>query len=412
MKVAISFTKVVSFILMLFLSNSLMSQTPQASKTDTVQAPKPKKLDIFPAISFSPETKLTLGAIGIKYFDFRKNDTETPLSQLEFFAVYTTAKQVLVEGRWEFFTSKNKWRTRGEAIFNHYTDRNYGIGNDAGMRIAQVTDEKPDTLNYLLFKANRWKFSPSVLRKIGKGFYFGLQYDMESMASIVPVPDSYHFLNADSSRLTDLPVSGWRSGAGIQLLYDTRDFVANPLHGSLVEFNALHYHKLFGADFEYSRFLLDARHYFNTFSNQTLALRGMVSLQQSDEPTPMRALSRTNGHKLVRGYFRGTYQDDNMVAFETEYRFPFWKEGSPSKLWQVWKRLGLVAFLSGAQTFHQADEFAFDRFNLAAGGGLRILFNQSSRVNIRVDYAFGLSKNSDGLGRKQKGLYFFLAEAF
>ncbi|MBK9012704.1 MAG: hypothetical protein IPM82_00680 [Saprospiraceae bacterium] len=115
-----------------------------------------------------------MGGIGIKYFDFRKNDVKTPLSTLEFFAVYTTAKQLLIEGRWEFFTHQKVWRTRGEAIYNHYTDRDYGLGNDAGMLIAQVDDDnKPDTLNYLLFKADRLKFSPVVLRKIGPGPLFG-----------------------------------------------------------------------------------------------------------------------------------------------------------------------------------------------------------------------------------------------
>ncbi|MCF8246211.1 MAG: outer membrane protein assembly factor [Saprospiraceae bacterium] len=414
MKVTNQLTIVASVIFALSFPDNLWSQASPTAAIDTTTAlPKPRKLDIFPAISYSPETKLTLGAIGIKYFDFRKNDLETPLSQLEFFAVYTTAKQLLVEGRWEFFTSQNQWRTRGEAIYNHYTDRDYGLGNDASMLIAQVSDGNQfDTLNYLLFKADRLKFSPVVLRKIAPNLHLGVQTDLEYMFNYEPVPDSHHFLNSDSSRLTDLPISGLRSGAGLQLLYDTRDFVANPIHGSLVEVNGLVYTKWLGSDYQYSRFLVDARHYVNTFSNQTLAMRGMVSFQQSDDAIPMRGLSRTNGHKLIRGYFRGTYQDNNMVAFESEYRFPFWKEGSPSKLWQVWKRLGLVAFLSGAQTFHQLDEFAFDRFNLAAGGGLRILFNQSSRVNIRIDYAFGLAKNSDGPGNRQRGLYFFLAEAF
>ncbi len=396
----------------LCLLAAILASFAAFSQDSLGQQKKPRKLDVFPAISYSPETKLTLGVIGIKYFDFRKGDPATPLSQLEFFTVYTTAKQLLVEGRWEFFTSENRWRTRGEAIYNHYTDRNYGIGNDAGMLIASQTDDTKDTLNYLLFKADRIKFSPVVLRKIGKGLYLGLQYDMESMFNYEPVPDAYHFLNADSTRWTELPVTGWRSGAGIQLLYDTRDFVANPLHGSLVEFNALHYHKWFGADYNYARFMLDARHYVNTLSNQTLALRGFLSIQTSDGDIPFRALSRTNGHKFIRGYFRGTYQDFDLAGFEAEYRLPFWAEGSDSKLWQVWKRLGLVAFISGAQAFHSADEFAFDRFNLAAGGGLRILFNQNSRVNIRVDYAFGLQKDSDGPGKRQRGLYFFLAEAF
>lgn len=405
-------TSTLPFVVWIYLILAFWGQAIGQQPVDTILALKVRKLDVFPAISYSPETKLTLGVIGIKYFDFRKGDPKTPLSQMEFFAVYTTAKQTLIESRWEFFASKNKWRTRGEAIFNHYADRNYGIGNDAGMVLAVTEGDQIDTLNYLLFKTDRIKFSPSLLRKIGNGLYLGIQTDLESMFNFKPVPDAYHFLNADSARLVDLPVTGLRSGAGLQLLYDTRDFVANPLHGSLVEVNLLGYHSLLGSDFDYTRFMVDARHYVNTVSNHTLALRGFLSFQHSDEPLPMRALSRTNGHKFIRGYFRGTYQDNDMAAFELEYRMPFWREGSKPKPWQVWKRLGLAAFISGAQAFHTVDEFAFDRFNLAAGGGLRILFNRNSRVNIRVDYAFGLRENSDGIGKKQRGLYFFLAEAF
>ncbi len=404
------FPKTVGLIFgVLFLGQAFCQNT----EPDSLAKIKTPKLDFFPAISYSPETKLTLGGIGIKYFDFRKNDLETPISQLEFFAVYTTAKQVLIEGRWEFFTHQKKWRTRGEAIYNHYTDRDYGLGNDAGMLIAQVDDNNnPDTLNYLLFKADRLKFSPVVLRKIGPDLSLGVQTDLEYMWNYEPLPKAHHFLNSDSARLLDLPVAGLRSGLGLQLLHDTRDFVANPLSGSLVEVNGLYYHKFIGSQFQYARLMVDARKYINTFSNQTLALRGMLSVQGSDEPIPMRALSRTNGHKLVRGYFRGTYQDNHIATFEAEYRLPFFKEESSSKLWQVWKRLGMVAFISGAQTMHQMEEFGFDRFNLAAGGGLRILMNKSSRVNIRIDYAFGLTKDSDGPGQKQKALYFFLAEAF
>lgn len=411
MKVTANFTSVVCFALF-FLSSLKCWGQGTTPLPDSMQPPKARKLDFFPAISYSPETKLTLGVIGLKYFDFTKGDPNTPLSQLEFLAVYTTAKQTLVESRWEFFTSKKKWRTRGEALFNHYADRNYGVGNDAAMRLATQTDREVDTVNYLLFKSDRIKFSPAVLRKVGKGLYFGLQFDLERMYNYKAIPDTYKFLNADSNRILDLPVAGLRAGGGIQALYDTRDFVANPLHGSLVEMNLLHYHKWFGADFEYVRFMLDARHYLNTFANQTFAMRGFLSLQGGDDPIPMRGLSRTNGHKFVRGYFRGTYQDNDMAAFELEYRMPFWQEGNDSKLWQVWRRLGAVAFISGAQAFHTANEFELNQFNLAAGAGLRILFNKSTRVNLRIDYAFGLRKESDGLGKRQRGLYFFLAEAF
>jgi hypothetical protein len=53
-----------------------------------------------------------------------------------------------------------------------------------------------------------------------------------------------------------------------------------------------------------------------------------------------------------------------------------------------------------------------DRFNVAAGGGLRILLNAKSRSNIRIDYAVALRADSDGPGKRQSGFYFFLGEAF
>lgn len=131
-----------------------------------------KRLDIFPAISYSPETKLTLGAIGIYYLDLRKGDRQTPLSNIDFLAVYTLSKQVLLESRWEVFTHGRAWRTRGELLLQRYPDRNYGIGNDADVLVAEIDkDGHWDTLNYLNFNSNRIRFSPVLLRKMRRNLY-------------------------------------------------------------------------------------------------------------------------------------------------------------------------------------------------------------------------------------------------
>ncbi|MBK7940249.1 MAG: BamA/TamA family outer membrane protein [Lewinellaceae bacterium] len=207
-------------------------------------------------------------------------------------------------------------------------------------------------------------------------------------------------------------MAGFRSGAGFQVLYDNRDNVINPLRGTLIEFNNRYYAKWLGSDFAFSSYSLEMRQYVNPWKNHTLALRGYMSVAYTDDAVPLRALSRVGGHKFIRGYFKGTYQDRHMLAFEAEYRLPLWREGEPSKLWQVWKRIGIVGFLGGAQVFHDADVVKWSRFNLAAGGGLRILLNKSSRANIRIDYAVALRDDSDGPGKRQRGFYFFLGEAF
>ena len=49
-----------------------MLRGQQAGQDSVQQTTGPrdfKRLDIFPAISYAPETKLTLGAIGFLYFD-------------------------------------------------------------------------------------------------------------------------------------------------------------------------------------------------------------------------------------------------------------------------------------------------------------------------------------------------------
>lgn len=407
-------THVLLLSLFWLVASPAFSQSPVPDSLGKPAPPRDyKRLDIFPAISYSPETKLTLGVIGIAYLDFRKGDPQTPLSFIDFLAVYTLNKQILLESRWEIFTHRRTWRTRGELLLQRYPDRNYGIGNDASTLLVEVNEEgNRDTLNYLNFNSNRIRFSPAVLRQIRPHLYVGVQSDLEYLFKYDELPYRYYYLNADSGSIKDVPVAGLRSGVGFQVLYDNRDNLINPRRGTFVEFNDRHYAKWLGSDFAFSYYSLEVRQYFNTWSNHVLALRGMASLEYTDDAVPLRALSRVGGHKFIRGYFRGTYQDHHLLSFETEYRLPLWRDDRQSKLWQVWKRLGLVGFIGGAQVFRDGERVSLDRFNLAAGGGLRILLNKKSGANIRIDYAVAFRDDSDGPGKRQKGFYFFLGEAF
>ncbi len=228
------------------------------------------------------------------------------------------------------------------------------------------------------------------------------------------IPDDWRYLNADSVSITELPVEGLQVGLGVALLYDTRDYVLNPLSGTFISFRALFFGPGVGSDFRYQNVRLDARHYLNTFRNQTLALRFLLDSRFTSKANgiPIRGLSRVGGPQFLRGYFRGTFQDNHMLAGEIEYRLPFWKESDTAPFWQLWRRLGIVTFAGAAQVAESWDHFRGDRFRVAVGGGLRILLNRESRANIRIDYAFALAPNSNGPGRKQSGLYFYLAEAF
>ncbi len=371
-----------------------------------------RRIDIFPAISYSPETQLTLGAIGYYYFNMGGTRELTRLSNVNFLAIYTTLAQIAIEFKWDIFTAGNRWRFRGETFFNRWPDRNYGRGNMANALVEEVDDDEAQVVNYLRFDSDRIRFAPVILRKVRPGLYLGGQFDFETLYGEKALPDSYRFLNADSTSIIDLPVAGIRSGLGLQVLWDTRDYVLNPLKGTYLEFSTLHNLPAFGSDFTYHSFQVDARKYFRTVANHTLALRSMVNLRYSDGPIPLRGLSRVGGRDLARGYFKGTYQDDHMVVFQAEYRWPFWRPDNLAPFWQLWKRLGIVVFASTAQTFPEGGALDIGDFRTAVGTGLRILFNEDSRVNLRIDYALALSPDSAGPGKRQSGFYFYLAEAF
>ena len=404
--------------LILFFSLPHIFAQNTSPQPDTAQTPKDRsfrRIDILPAISYAPETNLTLGVIGVYYMDLYRKHPETKRSNIQFLAVYTLANQLSIRADWEIFTDGNVWRFRGRSFFDIYPDRNYGRGNQAGSLVAEFDEDgQVDTLNFLNYTSNRFNLAPVFLRKIAPSWYVGIQGDLEYQFHSRTFPDTWLFANADSNRIIDLPVEGLRSGLGFYTLFDTRDFVLNPLKGFFLEFGTLHFGPWLGSDFTFHSIRLDARKYINTFQNQTLALRGVANFRftPNDNGIPIRALSRVGGRDFIRGYFLGTYQDNHLLAAEAEYRLPFWKESDTAPFWKIWKRLGMVVFGGVAQVAPRPGDFRMDQFRTAVGAGLRVLFNRESRVTIRIDYALGLSANSNGPGRRQSGFYFYLAEAF
>lgn len=368
--------------------------------TKAMRERRKSKLVPLPAISYSPETKLTLGVIGYYFMDLAKGDTTAPMSNINLIAVYTTAKQLVLEPRFQLFTEDNKYIIRGRGFIQRFPDRHYGIGNDANVSLLTFNkdDEEQDRLNYLPIRTDRINLEANILRKVKENFHMGLNVNTEYLFNYKVLADSIHYF-AGEQEINTTPVTGLRSGLGLAATYDTRDNIVNPLKGTFVNFQSLFYNKVFASDYDYSLLVLDARKYINTFKKHTLALQGVVSQRYGDE-IPIRGLSRIGGDDMIRGFFRGTYQDKNMLAFQTEYRLP------------IWKFIGVTGFLAGGHVYDKFDELSVNDFNLAAGGGLRLCINKKERLNIRVDYGIGLSPNSAGEGAKQTGLYFFLSEAF
>ena len=94
----------------------------------------------------------------------------------------------------------------------------------------------------------------------------------------------------------------------------------------------------------------------------------------------------------MRGYYFGRYRDRNMIAFQTEYRFPlFW-------------RLGGVGFVGFGDVASDMTEFKMNQFKYNVGFGLRFMFDRQEKINARLD--FGLCEGGSS------GIYAMVVEAF
>jgi outer membrane protein assembly factor BamA len=303
--------------------------------------------------------------------------------------------------------------------FARYPNRNYGLGNNAAIKVieyqfarGQLSDST--THNYKRYSIMRCNFKLGALWKLANHLYGGGITDVEYVWNFEELADSINIIQGKAEiDLLEKNTLGLRSGIGLNLIWDTRDYILSSSSGSFINLSAIYYGSYLGSKYDYYTLMIDARTYLNTVGRQTLVLRGVVNFRGTNEETlPLRGLSKVGGSNLVRGYFNGTFQDNNMIALESEYRIPFWKSDNLGPIYHYWKRLAMTVFASGAQVFGPNEPISDFTFNFSAGSGLRILFNEQSRTYLRIDYAFGFRPNSGGSGKSQSGLYFTFGEAF
>src|SRR5205823_4335742 len=138
-----------------------------------------------------------------------------------------------------------------------------------------------------------------------------------------------------------------------------------------------------------SNLKLDLRRFIYLTPGSVLALQALS--QTNFGKAPFRNLSFLGGPDLMRGYYKGRYADNNLLAYQTEWRQ------------HLKGRFGVTGFFAAGQVSPDVADFSFTRFHYAYGGGLRFMLKQKEKLNLRIDY---------GAGKHTNGLYVFIKEAF
>src|SRR5690606_37990249 len=116
-------------------------------------------------------------------------------------------------------------------------------------------------------------------------------------------------------------------------------------------------------------------------------LFGLLSYGQP----PFNMLAQVGGTRMLRGYHRGRFRTNNVLAAQLEYRFPI-----------VWRFSG-AAFAATGEAFDRVGELDDEALLWSIGGGVRFRVVQNDRINVRADV---------GWSPDDWGFLFQIGEAF
>jgi outer membrane protein assembly factor BamA len=344
--------------LFLLLYYFLIIHVLYASPTDSVKHSRNKKVQakFIPVISYAPETRFLGGVGGLITFQMCHEDTMTHHSLIEAFVAYTQNNQDYIYVPYQLYTWHNNYYFEGEIDYYNYSYYYWGIG----------TDRVPKELYNVRFP----RISMNGYRKVLPHFYAGVDYYYEN---------DVIWKTAEGGALQAGNVLGSKgsasSGAGIDLLYDTRDSIYFPRKGWYIKATSYLNSPALGSTYSFNKITGDISWYKSLSHRLVLAANEHTQLTWGDVPFTQLAL--VGGSKQMRGYYTGYYRDDDLTYLQAELRF------------HLKGRFALVAFGSTG-LMGNAHVFPESPIPIHAEGiGLRYNYNVKHHINVRGDVGFG-----------------------
>lgn len=363
-----------------------ISTFAQAQETALDSIRKSKRYGI-PIISYSPETSLRFGLVGIYLFRANNKNLNTQLSSLRTPITFTINQQIRLALSYDIFLNDNKHIFTGEFQWFRFPLSYWGIGSNTPNDGEELFTTETGTVNityYCLLKNN---------------LYAGAILNWSH--SLITEKDPEGLLADDGPALGN---NGGRSaGLGLGFRYDKRDNYLNASTGPFLEASIIYNRQYFGGDFDYTKLLVDGRHYFKVNGGHILAFQALTEYNWGNPPFEQLAL--LGGRTIMRGHYLGRFRDNVLGAVQGEYRLPLgrktWLAGEDKlKFWQRW---GLIGFFGMGNVGTSYDDLFSGKWKYSLGFGIRIMILPEEQINFRLDFGFGT---------QTPGFYFNIREAF
>lgn len=330
---------------------------------------------LFPVIVKSPEYRWGAGAAGTFFFKLGPDSTART-SSFKAVSFATLRKQLVAATEGNIYFPNEKYILYVVSSATKFPDKFWGLGNQT----------QPGALeNYSI---SQFSFFPKLMRRVYGSMYAGLGYEFQHVFN-------FEYDDQDGNSVFDRENivgrhGGWVSGPGATVTFDNRNHAFTPSKGFYLQFYVGVYRNSVGSDFNFSVRNLDVRKYVALSKNVVLAFQ--ANLISTSGNVPIRQLTNIGSNTYMRGYYEGRYTDKNLLAFQSELRFP------------VYKRFGMVTFAGlGRVGSSLKDVFIPQHLKPSLGAGIRFALSPQEKLHLRVDAGFGNRSN---------GTYLNMGEAF
>ena len=310
----------------------------------------------FPVGGYTPETRWGIGLAGSYHFQISKNDTISPVSQIQIGAVVTQNKQQVYSLPYSIYWKQRENQVYGEITYSNYLYYFFGTQSQP-----QEEKERYDS-QFLRFRFN-------YLKKIRTNIFIGGRWWLNDF-KITDYDKEGNLIKG----LVSGSSGGTASGPGLIVLFDNRNKVYYTTSGRYLELVYHNQDKVFGSDFRYQRYRFDARQFFPFGNKAVLGIQVFGDFLHGN--VPFFEMTGVGGDKRMRGYLEGRFRDKNLALLQLEYRF------------RLSERWAFAAFGSTALIENSLTEFSVENAKWTGGAGIRYFFDPKKRMTIRIDAAY------------------------
>ena len=371
------------------------------SKKDTVAKPvKSHFFFVLPYLGFQPATGFTYG--GISQYIFKGSKESKQNSEIYSILKYSQKKQLLFDLVGNVLLNNDKILLKGDYRYYVFTQSNYGLGSDIipygiGSSGFNITDiEEPMDYTYLrLHQTVSFKTIDKVY--LGGGFHVDAYTKIDDKnLDLANGIETYHYKYSTENNFDLKHYSVM--GVSLNAIYDTRPNLINSNKGTYININYRVNPNINNVQSQSGVLFSEFIHYIplsKKSQQNALAfwLQGQFVTNGTLPYLNLPAIGWDQRSRQGKGYTQGLFRGNNMVSFETEYRFPILCSELISGT--VFSNLVTVSDKGRLPLFHTIQP--------AVGIGLRILLDKGTKTNLVFNYA---------VGNKSSGFYLNTDESF